>query len=127
MLNEFVSVVISSNEEHRKLMEKTCLVRRQLPVALIEVPIFNKQGEHIRPNPGDVNRSKLCVCVQYVIYLKGLRLCLCVRQCNKHCYKCTENNTAICGGGMFIAFVVCVSVRTQMSILGGLHLRKEAY
>lgn len=76
MLNEFVSVVISSNKEHRKLMEKTCLVRRQLPVALIEVPIFHKQGEHIRQNPGDMNGSKLCVCVQYVIYLKGLRLCV---------------------------------------------------
>lgn len=53
MLNEFVSGVISRNEEHRKLMEMTCLVRRQLPVALIEVPIFNKQSEHIRQNPGD--------------------------------------------------------------------------
>lgn len=39
MLNEFVSVVISGNEEHRKLMEMARLVKRQLPVALIEVPI----------------------------------------------------------------------------------------
>lgn len=69
MVNEFVSVVISSNEEHRKLMEKTCLIRRKLPVALIEVPIFNKQGDHIRQNPGDVKRRELCVCVQYVMYL----------------------------------------------------------
>lgn len=28
MLNEFVSLVISSNEQHRKLMEKTCLIRK---------------------------------------------------------------------------------------------------
>lgn len=68
MLNEFVSVVISSNEEHRKLMEMTCLVRRQLPVALIEVPIFNKQGEHIRQNPGEKESSDLCVCIQWLIY-----------------------------------------------------------
>lgn len=71
MLNEFVSVVISGNEEHRKLMEMTCLVKRQLPVALIEVPIFNKQDEHIRQHPGDMKRRELyvCVCVPYVIYL----------------------------------------------------------
>lgn len=44
MLNEFVSVVISGNEEHRKLMEMTCLVKRQLPVALIEVPISTNKA-----------------------------------------------------------------------------------
>lgn len=69
MLNEFVSVVISSNEEHRKLMEMTCLVRRQLPVALIEVPIFNKQGEHIRQKPGDMKERALCLCTVGVIFV----------------------------------------------------------
>ena len=69
MLNEFVSVVISGNEEHRKLMEMTCLVRRQLPVPLIEVPIFNKQGEHIRLNPGDIKQRGLRVCVVYNIFV----------------------------------------------------------
>lgn len=62
MLNEFVSVVISGNEEHRKLMEMTCLVKRQLPVALIEVAIFNKQDEHIRQHPGDEKQGELYVC-----------------------------------------------------------------
>ena len=44
MLNEFVAVVISGNEEHRKLMEMTCLVKRQLPVELIEVPISTNKA-----------------------------------------------------------------------------------
>lgn len=61
MLNEFVSVVISGNEEHRKLMEMTCLVKRELPVALIEVPIFNKQDEHIRQLPGEEGAVHLFV------------------------------------------------------------------
>lgn len=87
MLNEFVSVVISSNKEHRKLMEKTCLIRRQLPVALIEVPIFNEQEEHIRQNPGGMKMRELCVCVQNVIYLCGFTVCVCVGLCNKHSQK----------------------------------------
>lgn len=45
MLNEFVSLVISSNEQHRKLMERLALLEKPLPVALIEIPIFNKQGK----------------------------------------------------------------------------------
>lgn len=69
MVNEFVSVVISSNEEHRKLMEKTCLISRQLPVALIEVPILNKQGDHVRQNPADVKRRERCERVQYEMHL----------------------------------------------------------
>ena len=76
MLNEFVSVVISGNEEHRKLMEMTCLVKRQLPVALIEVPIFHKQGKHERQDPGDMRRRDLHVCVQYVIHC-AFMLCVC--------------------------------------------------
>lgn len=63
MLNEFVSVVISGNEEHRKLMEMTWLVKRQLPVALIEVPIFSEQGEHIRQDPGDIEERAVCLCL----------------------------------------------------------------
>lgn len=51
MLNEFVSVVISSNEEHRKLMEKTCLFARQRPVALIEVLIFGKKRQTHKTEP----------------------------------------------------------------------------
>lgn len=80
MLNEFVSVVISGNEEHRKLMEMTCLVKRQLPVALIEVAIFNKQDKHTRRHPGDKKRRELYICVgvQYVIDLCELRLRVCV-------------------------------------------------
>lgn len=63
MLNEFVSVVISSNEEHRKLMEKTCLFARQRPVALIEVLISSKKkkGKHIRQNPKE-SEQKCTVC-----------------------------------------------------------------
>lgn len=45
MLNEFVSLVISSNEQHRKLMERLALLEKQLPVALIEIPISSKQGK----------------------------------------------------------------------------------
>lgn len=61
MLNEFVSVVISSNEEHRKLMEKTCLFARQRPVALIEVLISGKKGKHIRQNPkGSEQKCTVC-------------------------------------------------------------------
>lgn len=64
MLNEFVSVVISSNEEHRKLMEKTCLFARQRPVALIEVLISGKKkknGKRIRQNPkGSEQKRTVC-------------------------------------------------------------------
>lgn len=62
MLNEFVSVVIRGNEEHRKLMEMTCLVKRRLPVVLIEVPIYNKQFEHIGQDPGDMKERGACLC-----------------------------------------------------------------
>lgn len=69
MLNEFVSVVISSNEEHRKLMEKTCLFARQRPVALIEVLIFGKKRQ-------DRTRRDLNKSVQYVKCLEW-----CARVC----------------------------------------------
>lgn len=90
MLNEFVSVVISSNEEHRKLMEMTCLVRRQLPVALIEVPIFRQtRGTH-KTEPRGCERSGLCVCVQYVIHVSLHYVCVfgcvrCVHIVETHC------------------------------------------
>lgn len=95
MLNEFVSVVISGNEEHRKLMETTFLVRTRLPVALIEVPIFDKQGEYIRLNPGDTKGEScmfanimkcICVCLQCVCVRVGIVQlfvlvgCVCIRK-----------------------------------------------
>jgi len=96
MLNEFVSVVISGNEEHRKLIETTCLVRRRLPVALIEIPIFNKQGKHIRPNPGDTNRRELRVCEQYVMFLCKCTLCVCVIECGCACVGYVSASVSIC-------------------------------
>lgn len=67
-LNEFVSVVISSNEEHRKLMEMTCLVKRQLPVVPVDVPIFNKHDRHIRRNPGDIQGQQLGVVYSIALF-----------------------------------------------------------
>lgn len=40
-------------------MEMTCLVKRQLPVVPVDVPIFNKHDRHIRHNPGDMTGQQL--------------------------------------------------------------------
>lgn len=59
MLNEFVSVVISGNEEHRKLMEKdfACFDGRR-PVALIEVLVSKRQRRRARKTGAGGMRTK---------------------------------------------------------------------
>lgn len=51
-------MVISGNEKRVELMEMTWLVMRQLPVAVIEVPIFHKRSEQIGRDPGETERQK---------------------------------------------------------------------
>lgn len=113
MLNEFVSVVISGNEEHRKLMEMTCLVKRQLPVVLIEVPIFSKQVEHIRQDPGDMEGREPRVCVQYIIDFCEFKclwvICVCVCVV---CF-CVHNAAYLCKNKPYFG---TASVRIQVGI-----------
>lgn len=80
MLNEFGSVVISSNEVYRKLMgeKRTCFAGRRLPDSLIEFLDFNKQGEHVIQGPGDSNKRNHGVCILFVSFVKVNIVCVSV-------------------------------------------------
>lgn len=95
MLNEFVSVVISGNEEHCKLMEMTCLVKRQLPVALIEVPISTNKAN--TGAPGYEEERAVCLCIQmyclfvYIMCVSSVRIYIIfVFVCSAQCVYCKQ-------------------------------------
>lgn len=114
MLNEFVSVVISGNEEHRKLMEMTCLVRRQLPVALIEVCVFNKQGETHKTEPwGDEGEGAACLCTvcnEFVCVYIG---CVCMIEYTECVWVCVASvgvGVCFCVWSVYIVEMHCIFI-----------------
>ena len=99
MLNEFVSLVISGNKEHRKLMETTWLVKGKLPVVPIEVPVATTPTNTQDSAPGVCRWLLVCLCVR-------ARVCVCVCACVRVCF------SAVFAFVIFIAtyrVTVCIS------------------